>query len=237
MSESSLAALLSLKESAATIKCIAKQTRTVTNYPKESEGVERPFCHCTVIVQALIIHLAEDSPGRWGIPVLSNQALAQGQCGRVLSDPVETQLAARKSMQVRGCCSWIKVLWEEASPFHLQGWSRVVLFAISLFLTMQTVASRCCLLKMLRIQIQTCTKIPSHKVPGWEGQLQMKIVLVLVMPFSPLQCSWSCSVVTKISFKAKTNKGHSRNIYVSVIYTCHFSIYILKVSILGTKRC
>lgn len=71
ISESSLAALLSLEESAATIKCMAKQTRTVTNYPKESEGVERPFCHCTVIVQALIICLAEDSPGRWRIPVLS----------------------------------------------------------------------------------------------------------------------------------------------------------------------
>lgn len=75
MSESSLAALLSLKESAATIKCIAKQTRTVTNYPKESEGVERPFCHCPVIVQTLIIRLAEDSLGRWGIPVLSGNQM------------------------------------------------------------------------------------------------------------------------------------------------------------------
>lgn len=52
-----------------------------------------------------------------------NQALAQGQCGRILSDPIETQEAARKSIQLTGCCSWIKVLREEASPFHLQGQS------------------------------------------------------------------------------------------------------------------
>lgn len=38
MPASSLAALLSLNESASTIKCIAKQTRTVTNYRKESES-------------------------------------------------------------------------------------------------------------------------------------------------------------------------------------------------------
>lgn len=66
MPESSLAALLSSNESASTIKCITKQTWTVTNYRKESEGVERPFCHCVVSVQASLIHLAQDSPGRWG---------------------------------------------------------------------------------------------------------------------------------------------------------------------------
>jgi len=66
MPASSLATLLSSNESASTIKCIAKQTRTVRNYRKEGEGVERPFCHRAVSVQALIVRLAEDSPGRWG---------------------------------------------------------------------------------------------------------------------------------------------------------------------------
>lgn len=162
MSESSLAALLSLKETAATIKCMAKQTRTVTNYPKESEGAERPFCHCTVIVQTLIIRLAGDSPGRWGIPVLSGNQIKpwHKDSGRILSDPIETQAAARKSMQLAGCCSWIKVLQEEASLFHLQGRSGVVLFAVWLFLTTNS-----CMQMFVKDAENTNTNIKPNVLP------------------------------------------------------------------------
>lgn len=129
MPESSLAALLSSNESASTVKCIAKQTRTVTNYRQESEGVKRPFCHCVVSVQALIIRLAEDSPGRWGNTFSlrkPNQALAQGHCGRMISDCIETQVAARGSICLTEQWGWREVFREETGPLHLQGWSRVV---------------------------------------------------------------------------------------------------------------
>lgn len=129
MPESSLAALLSSNESASTIKCITKQTRTGTNYRKESEGVERPFCRCVVSVQALIIRLAADSPGRWGNTCTlrkPNRALARGHRGRIIPDHIETQVAACRSIHLTGYWGWIKVLQEEAAPFHLQGWSRVV---------------------------------------------------------------------------------------------------------------
>lgn len=124
MPESSLAALLSLNESASTIKCIAKQTRTVTNYRKESEGVKRPFCHCIVGVQALIIRLDEDSPGRWGNTCTlrkPKQALAQGHRGRIIADRIETPVAVRRSICLTEYWGWTEVLQEETGPFHLQG--------------------------------------------------------------------------------------------------------------------